>query len=66
VEAIESATGEKMDLRYDKPQPGDQSRSCLDSSLIKQVLSWKPQTDLTQGIKKTIEWSRSQKDKDEQ
>ena len=35
---------------------GEQIRSCLDSSKIKKELGWKPDYDLDEGLKETVDW----------
>lgn len=44
-----------------KPElPGDQRRICADVSLARELLGWKAQWTLSDGLKETIEWGRSQ------
>lgn len=42
--------------------PGDQRRICADVSLARELLGWRPRWALSDGLKETIEWSRSQWD----
>ena len=37
---------------------GEQIRSCLDASKIKKELGWKPDYDLDEGLKETVDWFR--------
>ena len=37
---------------------GEQARSVIDSSKLRQELSWEPRTDLSEGLKKTVEYFR--------
>ena len=37
-------------------KPGEQKRSCLDSSKAKQELGWQPEYNLEDGLKRTIKW----------
>lgn len=57
VELIEEALGKEVNKEHAPAVPGDQMRSCLDSSKAWEVLGWKPQVDLREGIKRTLEWT---------
>ena len=46
-------------VQHSAPRAGDLQRSSVDVSRTKQVLGWEAQTDLSQGLKKTIEWFKS-------
>lgn len=61
VDLINSGISGKMEVKQEEARSGEQRRSCLDASKVKQILNWNPQTDLKQGILKTIKWSESQK-----
>lgn len=37
---------------------GEQARSCIDSSKLRHELSWEPKADLSDGLKKTVEYFR--------
>jgi UDP-glucose 4-epimerase len=37
-------------------RPGDLKKSCLKIELAKEILWWKPKTNLFEGIKKTLDW----------
>lgn len=63
VSAIEVALGRKIEIEYREPKLGEELRSCLDSSLAKKVLNWQPQIKLEEGIRRTIEWSKNNKQK---
>lgn len=41
-------------------KPGEQLKSCLSYSKIENELGWKPEFDIDKGMKKTIEWFKSQ------
>lgn len=61
VEAIEKALDKKISVDHGPARPGEQMRSCLSNELAKKILGWKPEVGLTHGIKRTIEWSKSQR-----
>jgi len=45
---------------YGPPRPGDLRENILDCRLIKRVLSWQPEVDLSEGLKKTVDWFKRQ------
>ncbi len=61
INIIETVTEEKMNLCCKNFKPGEQQRSCLNFSRAEQILRWTPHTELTKGIRKTLDWSRNQK-----
>lgn len=42
--------------KYGKARIGEQQRSCLDYSLAKKRLGWRPSYTLQRGLRKTVEW----------
>lgn len=61
IMAIESAMGEEIKKEHGAAKEGEQIRSCLKNSLAENILRWSPSIDLTEGIKRTIEWSKKNK-----
>jgi UDP-glucose 4-epimerase len=55
-EIISKLLKTKVKPKYAPGKPGDLKRSCLDISLAKRELEWKPKYNLKEGLKKTIEW----------
>lgn len=45
-----------LEAQHGPIKPGEQKRSCLDYSKIKQEFGWEPKTDLKQGLEKTLQW----------
>jgi len=41
---------------YGPPRAGDLRKNILDCHLIKEVLGWQPEVDLSAGLKKTVHW----------
>jgi UDP-glucose 4-epimerase len=41
-----------------EPRTGEVQASALDPTKARRVLGWKPDTDLTEGIKRTVDWLR--------
>jgi UDP-glucose 4-epimerase len=58
IKAIESAMGGEIKKEHGEAKEGEQMRSCLDNSLAEKVLKWKPEVNLEDGIRRTIEWSK--------
>ncbi|BBZ30640.1 UDP-glucose 4-epimerase [Mycolicibacterium madagascariense] len=57
--AIAAAAGAPDDPELAPPRLGDLRRSCLDNSRARDVLGWTPQTGLTGGIARTVEFFRA-------
>lgn len=58
IECIEKATGEKAEMEFLPMQPGDVYKTYADSSDLAEATGFKPSTDLSYGIGKTVEWMR--------
>lgn len=55
---IKRLTGSGCKKIHGPARLGEQRRSCLDYSKAKKKLGWKPNHNLEEGLKKTIEWFR--------
>lgn len=55
---IEIALGEPMKVKEEPAKAGEQRRSCLSRQRAKDVLNWEPAVELSEGIKRTIEWAK--------
>ncbi len=53
--------GEEM-IEYIKDRPGHDRRYAIDITKIKDELGWEPKVSFEQGMKKTIEWYKENKD----
>jgi len=58
-ELIAAAVGVSRPPDYAEPRTGEVQTSALDPTRAGRVLGWKPDTDLTDGIKRTVEWLRA-------
>ncbi len=58
--AVAAAVGAPDDPEFHPPRLGDLKRSCLDNSLGKQVLGWRPAVTLDEGIRRTVDYFRDQ------
>ncbi len=54
-------TGVKIPEVHGPDMPGEQKRSCLDSSKIKRELGWKPSVKFDKGLELTVAWFKKQK-----
>ena len=56
---VAAAVGVELPPSYGPPRPGDLRRSLLDNSLAARELGWRPQVDLAQGCRQTVEYYRA-------
>ncbi len=59
--AVAKAAGAPDDPEFHPPRLGDLQRSVLDIRRGEQVLGWRPQVPLAEGVARTVEFFRSQK-----
>ena len=57
-QSLRNAVGASMDARHGPAKPGEQRRSCLDARRAAEVLGWRPQTALADGLRRTAEYYR--------
>jgi len=60
AEKIAALTGFKGRLQWDPSMPDGQPRRCLDTSRAEQLLGWRATTSFDEGLRRTIEWFRSE------
>lgn len=58
---IKSESRVNCNVAYGPASKGEQQRSCLDYSKVKNELGWEPKYDLKNGIKETVEWFKKNK-----
>ena len=46
--------------KHGPAKPGEQRRSVLDHTLARRELGWEPQVSLDEGLRRTVEYFRSQ------
>ena len=56
--AVAAAVGAPDDPEFHPPRLGDLKRSCLDIGLAADVLGWRPQVPLDEGVARTVEYFR--------
>ena len=44
---------------YEAPRPGEIQRIYLDASRARQVLGWEPRVSFSEGLRRTVEWTRA-------
>lgn len=59
--AVAAAVGGPDDPEFHPPRLGDLKRSCLDIGLAADVLGWRPQVQLDEGVRRTVEYFRHHK-----
>lgn len=59
IKAIEAAAGKEAKKEFLPMQPGDVYQTFADSSAISEITGFKPDTNLEEGITKTVEWFKS-------
>jgi len=58
VRELKLILGFTEDAIYDAARPGEVQRIYLDASRAKRVLGWSPQVEFSEGLRRTVEWSR--------
>jgi UDP-glucose 4-epimerase len=56
--AVAKAVGAPDDPEFHPPRLGDLKRSCLDVSRAREVLGWRPQVSLDDGVRRTVDYFR--------
>ena len=56
---IARATGSRVPATFAPPRPGEQKRSCIDPARAGEVLRWKPEVSLDEGLARTAEFFRA-------
>lgn len=61
VKMLEELIGKKADVQYGPPNLADMYSNWADVSKAKEMLGWKPQVGLAEGVKKLVEWYAAEK-----
>jgi len=56
VRKIIALSGKELDVEYDLTKPTIKTKICLDSTKAKDLLAWRAEVSLDEGIKKTLKW----------
>ena len=60
VQKIIKASGKSLSVKHDLSMPSIPTSLCLDCSKAEDLLGWKPETDIDTGIRKTLEWFKTE------
>lgn len=60
AQIISSTMGYKGKIEWDISKPDGQPRRCVDTSRAERILGFKAETNFADGLKRTIEWFKSQ------
>jgi UDP-glucose 4-epimerase len=55
---VADAVGSDLELAFEAPRPGDVPRSALDPGKAREILGWRAEVALSEGISRTVAWSR--------
>jgi UDP-glucose 4-epimerase len=59
VRELNAILGTRLDPIYEAPRAGEIQRIYLDAARAKEVLAWTPRVSFTDGLRRTVEWSRA-------
>jgi UDP-glucose 4-epimerase len=54
-----AASGSASAVRHGPAKQGEQRRSVVDARRAAEVLGWKPETPLAEGLRRTVDWFRA-------
>jgi UDP-glucose 4-epimerase len=54
-----AASGSRSEVRHGPAKQGEQRRSVVDATRATEVLGWRPETPLAEGLRRTVEWFRA-------
>jgi UDP-glucose 4-epimerase len=60
IAMVNELTQQNLSARYGPPRAGDVRHSQADISRAKQILGYRPTVDIREGLRRTLEWYRSQ------
>ena len=60
IERLNDVLGSHLTPRHAPPRPGDVRSSYADISLARSILDYEPRIGFEEGLRRTVEWSRSQ------
>jgi nucleoside-diphosphate-sugar epimerase len=66
VEAIARLVGFHGELRWDSTKPDGQPRRGVDGSRARKLFGWTPSMPFEEGLRRTIDWYRANRDIAEQ
>jgi len=58
VHLVAGACGFAGEIRWDPRKPDGQPRRCVDASRARELLGWRAETELAEGLRRTVAWYR--------
>ena len=58
VRLVAEACGFAGEIRWDPRKPDGQPRRCVDASRARELLGWRAETELAEGLRRTVAWYR--------
>ena len=58
VHLVAGACGFAGEIRWDPRKPDGQPRRCVDASRARELLGWRAETELSEGLRRTVAWYR--------
>lgn len=59
AERIISSSGKCVELEYDLNKPSINTKLCIDATKARRIIGWSPKISLFEGIKRTLEWYKT-------
>jgi nucleoside-diphosphate-sugar epimerase len=59
ISLLETITGNRADVRYAPPRPGEQSRTLADTTLARERLGFVPSVSLLDGLTNQVRWQKT-------
>ena len=60
-DVLQDLTGTSIEKQHAEAKPGEQQRSVVGIKKIENEMGWKPEYNLEEGLKETVEWFKNQK-----
>jgi GDP-L-fucose synthase len=62
VHLVAGLTGFEGEIRWDPSRPDGQPRRCLNTSRAEALLGWRARTGFEEGLRRTVQWYRHNRD----
>jgi nucleoside-diphosphate-sugar epimerase len=59
LDLLREHTGNRIEAEHSPPRPGDVRHSLADISRAAEILSYHPEVDMREGLRRTVEWHRT-------
>lgn len=61
IKLIEEVVGKKANVKYGPPNPADMFTNWADVTKAEELLGWKPQVGMREGVKRLVEWYNAER-----